>query len=244
MENVDFGRQERVVRVNPLGSPWFQRDIEETMIHPPDSYLIPKVNNANEIAQIDELIRENEGLYGHPVGSTKLLILGTETPQGFLNIGDLAANPRVDALTWGAEDLSAAIGSRGNRNADGSYLPIFEHARVMCLLAATAWEKQPLDTVFVDFNDPVGLRSECAQSAAMGYTGKITIHPNQIDIVNDSFTPSEQEVGEARELLELFAEKEAEGLMAFSFKGQMVDVPHLTRAQKIVEMAEVLAELG
>lgn len=168
LENVDFGRQERVVRVNPLGSPWFQRDIEETMIHPPDSYLIPKVNNANEIAQIDELIRENEGLYGHPVGSTKLLILGTETPQGFLNIGELAANPRVDALTWGAEDLSAAIGSRGNRNADGSYLPIFEHARVMCLLAATAWEKQPLDTVFVDFNDPVGLRSECAQSAAMG----------------------------------------------------------------------------
>ena len=244
LENVDFGGQERVVRVNPLGSPWFQRDIEETMIHPPDSYLIPKVNNANEIAQIDELIRENEGLYGHPVGSTKLLILGTETPQGFLNIGDLAANPRVDALTWGAEDLSAAIGSRGNRNADGSYLPIFEHARVMCLLAATAWEKQPLDTVFVDFNDPVGLRSECAQSAAMGYTGKITIHPNQIDIVNDSFTPSEQEVGEAKELLELFAEKEAEGLMAFSFKGQMVDVPHLTRAQKIVEMAEVLAELG
>ena len=244
LENVDFGRQERVVRVNPLGSPWFQRDIEETMIHPPDSYLIPKVNNANEIAQIDELIRENEGLYGHPVGSTKLLILGTETPQGFLNIGELAANPRVDALTWGAEDLSAAIGSRGNRNADGSYLPIFEHARVMCLLAATAWEKQPLDTVFVDFNDPVGLRSECAQSAAMGYTGKITIHPNQIDIVNDSFTPSEQEVGEAKELLELFAEKEAEGLMAFSFKGQMVDVPYLTRAQKIVEMAEVLAELG
>ena len=244
LEIVDFGRQERVVRVNPLGSPWFQRDIEETMIHPPDSYLIPKVNNANEIAQIDELIRENEGLYGHPVGSTKLLILGTETPQGFLNIGELAANPRVDALTWGAEDLSAAIGSRGNRNADGSYLPIFEHARVMCLLAATAWEKQPLDTVFVDFNDPVGLRSECAQSAAMGYTGKITIHPNQIDIVNDSFTPSEQEVGEAKELLELFAEKEAEGLMAFSFKGQMVDVPHLTRAQKIVEMAEVLAELG
>tara|TARA_B100000579_G_C22829502_1_gene855119 strand:+ start:967 stop:1857 length:891 start_codon:yes stop_codon:yes gene_type:complete len=244
LEQVDFGRQERVVRVNPLGSPWFQRDIEETMVHPPDSYLIPKVNNSNEIVQIDELIRESEGTYGHPLGSTKLLILGTETPQGFLNIGDLAANPRVDALTWGAEDLSAAIGSRGNRNADGTYLPIFEHARVMCLLAATAWEKQPLDTVFVDFNDPDGLKSECNQSAAMGYTGKITIHPNQIDVVNESFTPSDEEVSEARELLELFAEKEAEGLMAFSFKGQMVDVPHLTRAQKIVEMSEVLSELG
>jgi len=244
LEQIEFGRQEKVVRVNPIGSPWFQQDIEETMVHPPDSYLIPKVNNANEISQIDELIRENEKLHGHLDGSTKLLILGTETPQGFLNIGDLAANPRVDALTWGAEDLSAAIGSRGNRNPDGSYLPIFEHARVMCLLAATAWEKQPLDTVFVDFNDAEGLRAECLQSAAMGYTGKITIHPNQIEIVNESFTPSAEEVSEARELLELFAEKEAEGLMAFSFKGQMVDVPHLTRAKKIVEMSEVLAELS
>ena len=82
LEQVDFGRQEKVVRVNPIGSPWFQQDIEETMVHPPDSYLIPKVNNANEISQIDELIRENEKLHGHLDGSIKLLILGTETPQG------------------------------------------------------------------------------------------------------------------------------------------------------------------
>ena len=244
LEHVDFGRQERVVRVNPLGSPWFERDVEETMGHPPDSYLIPKVNNANEVAEIDATIREHERSFGHTEGAVKLLILGTETPQGFLNIGDLAANPRVDALTWGAEDLSAAIGSRANRNPGGSYLPIFEHARVMCLLAATAWDKQPLDTVFVDFNDPSGLRSECLESANMGYTGKITIHPNQIEIVNECFTPSPAEVSEAKELLDLFAAKEAEGVMAFSFKGQMVDVPHLTRAKKIVEMSEALAGLG
>ena len=244
LEHVDFGRQERVVRVNPLGSPWFERDVEETMGHPPDSYLIPKVNNANEVAEIDATIREHERSFGHTEGAVKLLILGTETPQGFLNIGDLPANPRVDALTWGAEDLSAAIGSRANRNPDGSYLPIFEHARVMCLLAATAWDKQPLDTVFVDFNDPSGLRSECLESANMGYTGKITIHPNQIEIVNECFTPSPAEVSEAKELLDLFAAKEAEGVMAFSFKGQMVDVPHLTRAKKIVEMSEALAGLG
>ena len=244
LEHVDFGRQERVVRVNPLGSPWFERDVEETMGHPPDSYLIPKVNNANEVAEIDATIREHERSFGHTEGAVKLLILGTETPQGFLNIGDLAANSRVDALTWGAEDLSAAIGSRANRNPDGSYLPIFEHARVMCLLAATAWDKQPLDTVFVDFNDPSGLRSECLESANMGYTGKITIHPNQIEIVNECFTPSPAEVSEAKELLDLFAAKEAEGVMAFSFKGQMVDVPHLTRAKKIVEMSEALAGLG
>ena len=243
LANVDFGRQERVVRVNPLGSPWFERDIEETMVHPPDSFLIPKVNNAKEVSEIDETIRKHERAYGHEEGEVKLLILGTETPQGFLNIGDLASNSRVDALTWGAEDLSAAIGSRINRHPDGSYLPIFEHARVMCLLAATAWGKQPLDTVFVDFNDSDGLRSECLESANMGYTGKITIHPNQIEIVNECFTPSLAEVSEAKELLELFALKEAEGVMAFSFKGQMVDVPHLTRAKKIVEMSEALTAL-
>ena len=123
LEQIDFGRKEKVVRINPLGSPWFERDIEETMANPPDSYLVPKVNDVNEVAQIDALIAEHELTYGYSENQVKLLILGTETPQGLLSIGNLAANPRVDALTWGAEDLSAAIGSRANRSVDGSYLP-------------------------------------------------------------------------------------------------------------------------
>ncbi len=243
LADVDFGRQERVVRINPLGSPWCEADIAETMASPPDAYLVPKVNNSGEIATLDALISRHEAEHGHPAGGVQLLVLGTETPQGLLNIADLAAHNRVDALTWGAEDLSAAIGSRGNRDASGAYLPVFEYARIMCLLGATAWEKQPLDTVFVDFNDPEGLRAECLASAVMGYTGKITIHPNQIDIVNEAFTPSDAEVAEARELLELFAENEARGIMAFAFKGEMVDVPHLTRARKVVALAESLAGL-
>lgn len=241
LADVDFGRQERVVRINPLGSPWCELDIAETMVSPPDAYLVPKVNNSAEIARLDHLISQHESDHGHPDGGVKLLVLGTETPQGLLNISDLAAHDRVDALTWGAEDLSAAIGSRGNRDAQGDYLPVFEYARVMCLLGATAWQKQPLDTVFVDFNDPDGLRAECLASAVMGYTGKITIHPNQIDIVNEMFTPSEAVVAEAQELLDLFAQNEAKGIMAFSYKGEMVDVPHLTRARKIVELAESLS---
>ena len=95
----------------------------------------------------------------------------------------------------------------------------------------------------MDFNDPDGLRAECLASATMGYTGKITIHPNQIDIVNEAFTPSEADVAEAQELLALFAENEAKGIMAFAFKGEMVDVPHLTRARKIVELAASLSSL-
>ena len=241
LRDVDFGAKERVVRINPLDTPWCAADVAETMVSPPDAYLVPKVNNAAEVVELDSMIARWEAEHGHRPGGVVLLVLGTETPQGLLNIGELASHDRVDALSWGAEDLSAAMGSKANRDASGAYLPVFEYARVMCLVGATAWGKQPLDTVFVDFRDDEGLAAECATSAAMGFTGKITIHPAQIDIVNAAFTPSEAEMADARELLEAFAEAEAAGLMAFAHKGQMVDVPHLTRARKIVATAEAIA---
>lgn len=241
LADVDFGAKERVVRINPLDTPWCAADVAETMVSPPDAYLVPKVNDAAEVAQLDAMIARWELEHGHPPGGVVLLVLGTETPQGLLNIGELASHSRVDALSWGAEDLSAAMGSKANRDATGAYLPVFEYARVMCLVGATAWGKQPLDTVYVDFRDSDGLAAECATSAAMGFTGKITIHPAQIDIVNAAFTPSDAELADARELLEAFAEAEAAGLMAFAHKGQMVDVPHLTRARKIVATSEAIA---
>ncbi len=242
LADVDFGAKERVVRINPLDSPWCAADVEATMAVPPDAYLVPKVNNAAEVAQLDGMIARWELEHGHRPGGVVLLVLGTETPQGLLNIGDLARHDRVDALTWGAEDLSAAMGSKANRDASGAYLPVFEYARVMCLVGATAWGKQPLDTVYVDFRDGAGLAAECATSAAMGYTGKITIHPDQIDIVNAAFTPSADELADATELLEAFVAAEAAGLMAFAHKGQMVDVPHLTRARKMVATAEAIKD--
>ena len=242
LADVDFGAKERVVRINPLDTPWCAADIAETMVCPPDAYLVPKVNNAAEVVQLDGMITRWELENGHPTGDVVLLVLGTETPQGLINIGELARHDRVDALSWGAEDLSAAMGSKANRDASGAYLPVFEYARVMCLVGATAWGKQPLDTVFVDFRDDEGLAAECATSAAMGFTGKITIHPAQIDIVNAAFTPSAADMADAQELLEAFAEAEAAGLMAFAHKGQMVDVPHLTRARKIVATAGAIVE--
>ena len=242
LADVDFGAKERVVRINPLDSPWCAADVEATMVVPPDAYLVPKVNNAAEVAQLDGMIARWELEHGHRPGGVVLLVLGTETPQGLLNIGDLARHDRVDALTWGAEDLSAAMGSKANRDASGAYLPVFEYARVMCLVGATAWGKQPLDTVYVDFRDGAGLAAECATSAAMGYTGKITIHPAQIDIVNAAFTPSADELADATELLEAFVAAEAAGLMAFAHKGQMVDVPHLTRARKMFATAEAIKD--
>ena len=240
LAEVDFGRQERIVRMNPLDSPWGRADLEQTMEAAPDAYVVPKLRNREEVHEIDALLTALEKRHGHEAGSVKLILLGTETPQGVMNIGTLCDRPRVDALTWGAEDLSAAIGARRNRDERGELLEVFRYCRVMTLLAATAAGVQPLDTVYVDVRDLDGLRRDCREGAWMGFTGKITIHPDQIPIVNEAFTPSSDEIAESRELIAAFEENRSQGRMAFSFKGQMVDVPHLERARRILEVARAV----
>ncbi len=245
LADVDFGRQERVVRMNPLDSPWGRADLDGTMTNPPDAYLVPKVQGPQDVVEIDRIITELEAQHGHEAGSVKLLVLGTETPQGLLTIGDIpTAADRVDALTWGAEDLSAAIGARRNRDDNGQLLEVFRYARVMCLVSATAARVQPLDTVFVDIGNLDGLRADCDEGAAMGYTGKISIHPNQIPVINEAFTPNLTEVADARELLEAFEENQKAGRMAFACRGEMVDVPHLERARRVLAVADQIAAAG
>ncbi|MEW6300165.1 MAG: CoA ester lyase [Thermodesulfobacteriota bacterium] len=239
LKHVNFGRQERMVRMNPLDTPWGVADLEITMRGRPDSYLVPKVRTKDDLLQVDIILSRMEREYGYPPGKVKLVVIATETPQGLLNIRDFGYCPRVDALSWGAEDLSAAIGARRNRDEHGQFLEVFRYARVMTLLAATAAGVQPIDTVFVDINDTEGLRRECVEGAWMGFTGKITIHPSQIEVVNAVFTPSAEEIAESQELLAAFEENRKAGKMAFSFKGQMVDVPHLTRARTIIERARL-----
>jgi citrate lyase subunit beta/citryl-CoA lyase len=237
LKQVNFGRQERMVRMNPLDTPWGVRDLEVTMQGRPDSYLVPKVRTKDDLFKIDTILSRMEREYGHPPGEVKLVVLATETPQGLLNIRDFGSCPRVDGLSWGAEDLSAAIGARRNRDEHGQFLEVFRYARIMTLLAATAAGVQPIDTVFVDIRDTEGLRRECQEGAWVGFTGKITIHPSQIEVVNEVFSPSAEDIAESKELLAAFEENRKAGRMAFSFKGQMVDVPHLTRARTILERA-------
>jgi len=237
LKQVNFGRQERMIRMNPLDTPWGVRDLEVTMQGRPDSYLVPKVRTKDDLFKIDTILSRMEREYGYPPGEVKLVVIATETPQGLLNIRDFGSCPRVDALSWGAEDLSASIGARRNRDEHGHFLEVFRYARIMTLLAATAAGVQPIDTVFVDIRDTEGLRRECQEGAWMGFTGKITIHPSQIDMVNEVFSPSPDDIAESKELLAAFEENRKAGRMAFSFKGQMVDVPHLTRARTILERA-------
>lgn len=188
-------------------------------------------------SKIDDILSRKEKEYGDRPGEVKLVVPATETPQGLLSIRDFGACPRVDALSWGAEDLPAGIRARRNRDEQGHFLEVFRYARNMTLLAATAAGVEPIDTVFVDIRDVEGLRQECLEGDWTGFTGKITIHPSQIEVVNEIFSPSTDDIAESQELLAAFEENRKIGKMAFRFKGRMVDVPHLTRARTVLERA-------
>ncbi len=238
LRDVDFAKQERTVRMNPLDSPWGLADLETTMEHPPDAYVVPKVSTLAELQTIDAKLTALEEEFNHPPGAVGLILVSTETPLGVLNLPTFTQCERVIALSWGAEDLSAVLGAPRNRFDDGTFLDLYRYCRTQTLLCAAAGGVQPLDTVYVDIADEQGLERESREAAWMGYTGKITIHPSQIDVVNAAFTPTEAEIDESERLISAFAEAQAQGRMAIRFEGKMVDVPHLTRAQKLVARAE------
>ena len=242
LAEVDFGTKEKAVRMNPLDTPWGYADLEETMANPPDVYLVPKPETRDGVTTIDGELRRLEREYSHPDGQVGLVLIAGETPLGALNIPTLARCPRVTAMTWGAEDLATALGASGNRDADNDYLPPYQHVRVTTLFSAAAAAIQPIDTVYANFRDRDGFLRDCAQGAAMGFTGKMSIHPDQIDPINAAFAPSPEQIAEARALTEAFAAAQAEGRMAFSFNGAMVDAPHLNRARAVLLRARQIEE--
>lgn len=241
LAEASFGTKEKSVRMNPLDTPWGQADLEATMVSPPDAYVVPKPETLNGLNAIDAELSRLERLYGHPDRGVGLILIA-ETPLGVLNNPTFPGCPRVEAMTWGGEDMSAVLGVPGNRDADGNYLSVYKHTRVVTLLSAAAGGVQPLDAVYVDFRDIDGLRAECEDGARLGFTGKLSIHPNQIDVINDAFTPAPELVAEAEALIEAFDEAQAEGRMAFAFRGQMVDMPHLSRARALLERARLIEE--
>lgn len=234
---MDFGAKEKTVRMNPLDTPWGYADLAATMVLPPDAYVVPKPETLEGINAIDAELSRLERLYGHPDRSVGLILIAAETPLGALNVPTLPRCPRVQAMAWGAEDLSATLGVPANRDRAGNYLAVYEHCRVVTLLSAAAAGVQPIDAVYVDFRDIEGLREQCDEGARLGFTGKISIHPNQIDVINAAFTPAAEHVAEALALIDAFDQARAEGRMAFTFNGRMVDAPHLSRARALVERA-------
>ena len=238
LESLDFGGRERWVRMNPVSGEDAEADLEETIAGRPDGYVVPKPRRAADIREVAAMLDRLEPRHGIPIGATRLVLIATETPEGLLNIAEVAAaSPRVAAISWGVEDLSAAMGLPRTRDAEGRFLDIPRHARVMCTVAAAAAGVEALDTVYTDIADQDGLRRECEEAVWMGFAGKISIHPGQIDVINRAFTPARAEAEEAQALIEAFEAHAARGAGAFTWQGQMVDMPHLTRAQKVVERA-------
>lgn len=231
------GRAARIVRINPFDTPWGRDDLAAAA-RDADAILVPKVESVAGVEEIDRALSEHERAHSREPGSIGIVAIATETPRAVLSIDAIAQAPRIVGLTWGAEDLSAALGATRTRDDQGRYLRVFEHARTMTLLAAAAAGVAAVDGVYTNFGDAAGLEAEAQEGRDSGFTGKFSIHPSQIPILNASFTPSPVAVAEAKELLAAYEKHSASGTGAFAFGGEMVDAPHLARARALLARAE------
>jgi citrate lyase subunit beta/citryl-CoA lyase len=221
------------VRVNALDTGLALDDLAAVVKPGLDALLIPKANGAADLERIAHYLEALEAKAGMAPGAVKLASVATETPKAMFALGSYApAHPRLIALTWGAEDLSAALGATDNKEPDGSWTFPYQLARAQCLFAASAAEVMALDTIYADFRDSEGLERDCRRSRRDGFVGRLAIHPDQVAAINRAYAPSEAEVAHARKIVAAFEANPGAG--ALGVDGKMVDLPHLSAAQKIL----------
>lgn len=229
------GHERLWVRINPLDGAHALRDLAAVIPGRPGGVMLPKVSGRADVEKLDHYLSALEAANGIETGSTKVIVLVTETAAGMFTTGDYAGAPRIVALTWGAEDLADAIGASSNRNPDGSYSFTFELARSLCLLGAAKAGVPAIETIQSDFRDLDGLRLRAEKVRQHGYRGMLAIHPAQVEVINAAFTPSEEEIAEAQHIVDLFAANP--GVGAIGYKGGMLDRPFLARAQLLLRQA-------
>ncbi len=235
LRSVDFGKKEKLVRVNSIAGEYGRSDISAILRSKPDTILVPKVNGPQDVADYDSLITEIEKKEGLPQGSTGLMAL-IETPAGIVNIDAIAmASPRLKGLLFGAADYTRE--TRGKITA--SRLELY-YPMIRVLLAARVARIDAIDTPYFDVRDPQGLEQHTRQAKDMGYDGKAIIHPGQAEIVNRIFTPSDEEVEYSKRVLEAFEKAKAEGKGATQLNGQLIENVHVAMAQRILMIAEKL----
>jgi len=235
----EYNGPKRFVRVNPFESDAPLLDLAAIMPGAPDGIVQPKIKHVDCVNKMGNYLDVLEASAGLEIGSTKILAVATETPEIMFNLGGLKdATDRLIAVNWGGEDLSAAILASTNRDQDGGWAFTYKLARSLCLLAARAADIEPLDTVHTDFRDLDALRAECVAARKEGFSGKIAIHPIQVDIINESFTPSDEDVAHARRVMEAF--DAAGGAGAIQLDGQMLDMPHIKQARHVLSQAAAL----
>lgn len=225
------------VRVNDLSSGLTDDDLAATVPARPDGIMLPKCNSGIDVQQLSTKLRVHEAENGLPDGSIKILPIITETAAGVLAAASYAgASPRLFGLTWGAEDLSAAIGARSARDDDGRYTEVFRFARTMTLLGASAADVAAIDGVFPDFRNLEALEAECIEADRDGFTGKMAIHPAQVPVINAAFTPSADAVRHSAAVVAAFNAAGNPGVVAID--GKMHDRPHLRLAQRLLARAK------
>lgn len=229
-------RQERpllYVRVNALDTGLTDDDLDVVMPGRPDGVLLPKSQSGVDVQHLAAKLAVREAENDIPNGSTKIVCVATETASAIFGLSTYrGASRRLAGLTWGAEDLSADIGAETNRLPDGGLTEPYRLARQLALFAAVSAGVQPIDTVYPNFRDEAGFRAECAAARRDGFTGKMAIHPAQVPVINDIFTPPDAEIARARRIVQAFADNPAAGVIGLD--GEMLDKPHLARAQKLL----------
>lgn len=231
LQELDFGKSEKLVRLNNVGSGFEQEDLATVLPCHPDGIVIPKIESYEQIQWASELIEAAELANRWGLNSIRMLV-GIETAKAILNLKEIASHPRLDGLIFGSEDFAANIGA--TRSKAGWEVM---YARSAVVTAAAAYELQAIDLVFIDFRDTLNLKFEAQQGAAMGYTGKQIIHPAQVGPVQEAFTPSNDAIEYARRIEETFAAHQSEGKGAYELDGKMIDLPLLKNAQKVLERA-------
>ena len=222
------------VRINPLSTPAALRDLR-VIAGAPDGILLPKVDSAADVIQLARYLDALEVREGVEEGSICIVPVATETPQSLFALGGYArCSARLAGMTWGAEDIAAALGASTNRRADGDYDTVYQLARALCLAGAAAAGVQPIDTMFADYGDPAGLQADARAARQAGFSGKIAIHPDQVEIINRAFSPSEEEVSWSQRVVDVFNSNP--GLGTVGLDGKMLDMPHLKQAQHILQL--------
>lgn len=230
------------VRINPIDTEDAVADLSSIMPSAPTGIVLPKPHSAADVQRLAAMLDELEREHGLDIGKTGILPICTERPGAIFTLGSYAeATPRLAAMSWGAEDLSAATGASANRGDDGNWLPPYELARSLCLFAAGAAKVPAVDTVYTDFRDTGGLARYAANARRDGFSGMLAIHPAQVDVINRAFLPSAAELERAERIVALFADNPEAGTLGMD--GEMVDRPHLVQAQRILQLAKRLAAL-
>jgi citrate lyase subunit beta/citryl-CoA lyase len=224
-----------LVRINSLGTGLTLADLVAVVRPGLDGILIPKVNGIQDVERISHYVDALEVTAGIPPGHVKLLAIATETPAAMLGFAGYAApSPRADsrlvAMTWGAEDLSAALGALANKEPNGDWTFPYQVARAQCLFAAGAAGVLALDTLYGDFKDQAGLAESCRLARRDGFVGRLAIHPDQVATINACFTPSEADLANARRIVAAFASRPDVGTVGID--GKMYDIPHLIAAKR------------